>query len=64
MEYRGKLYGKFGKKHFDTGKTSEDFDELLEALQIVKIEIENVDLDRKRAILYTVNNAINKALKK
>jgi hypothetical protein len=28
MEYHGKLYGKFGNKHFDTGKTSEDFDKL------------------------------------
>ena len=27
MEYQGKLYGKLGgKKYFDTGKTSEDFD--------------------------------------
>jgi hypothetical protein len=28
MEITGKLYGKFGNKHFDTGKTSEDFDKL------------------------------------
>ena len=28
MEYHGKLYGKIGKKHFDTGKTSQDFDKL------------------------------------
>jgi hypothetical protein len=28
MEYHGKLYGKFGNKYFDTGKTSKDFDKL------------------------------------
>jgi hypothetical protein len=28
MEYAGKLYGKIGKKTFDTGKTSEDWDNL------------------------------------
>jgi hypothetical protein len=28
MEYTGKLYGKIGKKTFDTGKTSEDWDNL------------------------------------
>lgn len=40
MEYHGKLYGKIGGKYFDTGKTSDDFDnlekqrdELLEALK-------------------------------
>jgi hypothetical protein len=28
MEYKGKLFGKIGNKYFDTGKTSDDFDEL------------------------------------
>ena len=28
MEYHGKLYGKFNGKPFDTGKTSDDFDNL------------------------------------
>ena len=28
MEYKGKLYGKLGGMHFDTGKTSEDWDNL------------------------------------
>lgn len=28
MEYRGKLYGKIGNKYFDTGKTTDDYDEL------------------------------------
>jgi hypothetical protein len=28
MKYKGKLYGKIGNKYFDTGKTSDDFDEL------------------------------------
>jgi len=33
MEYHGKLYGKMGEKYFDTGKTTEDWDSLLEALK-------------------------------
>lgn len=28
MEYKGKLYGKIGRKYFDTGKTAADWDEL------------------------------------
>jgi|19_taG_2_1085344.scaffolds.fasta_scaffold101002_2 hypothetical protein len=28
MNYNGKLYGKVGRKHFDTGKTTEDWDRL------------------------------------
>jgi hypothetical protein len=28
MEYKGKLYGKIGGIHFETGKTSEDLDNL------------------------------------
>lgn len=28
MEYKGKLYGKFGKKYFDTGKTANDWDNM------------------------------------
>jgi hypothetical protein len=33
MEYHGKLYGKIGNKHFDTGKTAKDVDNLIEMLQ-------------------------------
>jgi len=32
MEYHGKLYGKYKGRYFDTGRTSTDYDELLEAL--------------------------------
>jgi hypothetical protein len=28
MKYEGKLYGKVGEDYFDTGKTSEDWDNL------------------------------------
>jgi hypothetical protein len=28
MNYKGKLYGRAGGEYFDTGKTSEDWDEL------------------------------------
>jgi hypothetical protein len=33
MEYHGKLYGRVAGEHFDTGKTSQQYDDLLEALQ-------------------------------
>jgi len=33
MNYTGKLYGKIGNKYFDTSKTSNDFDELVELLK-------------------------------
>ena len=34
MEYHGKLYGRVAGEHFDTGKTSQQYDDLLEALQL------------------------------
>ena len=33
MKYEGKLYGKLGSTYFDTGRTSEDWDELLYTIQ-------------------------------
>lgn len=39
MEYHGKLYGKLGSLCFDTGKTSKDFDEIVEMLKKAKSTI-------------------------
>ena len=39
MEFQGKLYGKIGNKHFDTGKTSKDFDDMVKMLQKAKSTI-------------------------
>lgn len=36
MEYHGKLYGKIGNKYFDTGETSDDFDNLGKELGVLK----------------------------
>ena len=33
MEYKGKLYGKIAGKYFDTGKTAQDYDNLVELLK-------------------------------
>ncbi len=41
MDYKGKLYGKIGNKHFDTGKTAEDWDEAHAVLEHLLHEIEN-----------------------
>ncbi len=42
MEYKGKLYGKLGNIYFDTGKTSEDYDELLQALKECSDELYSI----------------------
>jgi len=44
MEYHGKLYGKIGNKHFDTGKTSKDFDDMVNLLKCIYDAIENEDI--------------------
>ena len=48
MEYKGKLYGKLGNKHFDTGKTSDDYDELEKQNKQLLDEIEEL----KRRVIY------------
>jgi ribosomal protein L37AE/L43A len=42
MRYKGKLYGRVGNKYFDTGKTSDDWDNLQPKI-IKKISCENCD---------------------
>jgi hypothetical protein len=36
MRYIGKLYGKLGNKYFDTGKTSDDYDNLEKEVERLK----------------------------
>ena len=36
MNYKGKLYGKGANIYFDTGKTSDDWDKLVEQNKILK----------------------------
>lgn len=56
MNYKGKLYGKFRNKYFDTGKTSKDYDllekqnkKMLEMLEII-LQSENTPIiHRKKA---------------
>lgn len=43
MNYTGKLYGKIGRKYFDTGKTGKDWDEL-EALEKQSNENSNCNM--------------------
>jgi len=38
MEYYGKLYGKIGNKYFDTGKDTDDFDEMVKLLKKIRDE--------------------------
>lgn len=40
MEYEGKLYGKIGNKHFDTGKTADDWDCLEKSLEDYKKKLQ------------------------
>lgn len=48
MNYQGKLYGKIGSKYFDTGITSDDWDELVKDYSELKDSILDflMDLDR------------------
>jgi len=43
MNYEGKLYGKVGGVYFETGKTSSDFDGLLESLKWALNNLNNYD---------------------
>ena len=43
MKYEGQLYGKIGRKYFNTGKTSHDWDSMENAL---KAAIVCLDTDR------------------
>lgn len=66
MEYKGKLYGKIGNKYFDTGKTSDDYDELLEQrndlLEALKKLYNAIDscVDLTPEILQNAKKAISK----
>jgi hypothetical protein len=57
MEFKGKLYGKLGNKYFDTGKTSQDFNDLIQALQ----EILQIT-DRDHVVWDKARKALKKAL--
>jgi hypothetical protein len=52
MQYHGKLYGKIGNKHFDTGKTAKDVDELVQMLE--KILSSDDMLKREKYTCYTI----------
>lgn len=42
MKYEGKLYGKVNGKYFDTGHTTEQWDEMIDALMDAKKAIESL----------------------
>ena len=50
MEYHGKLYGRIAGEHFDTGKTSQQYDDLLEALQEMVLVFDRDDNDNAQHI--------------
>lgn len=35
--YHGKLFGRTGRKYFDTGRTIEDFDRMEQALMVISV---------------------------
>ena len=64
MDYKGKLYGKMGHTYFDTGKTSDDYDELLEALKRVRLQIGMIEhnwSNAEKTFMPSVIAAIKKA---
>ena len=56
MNYTGKLYGKIGNKYFDTEKTSNDFDELVEKLEDILETIRDCQTPK----LYEIEELIKK----
>jgi hypothetical protein len=63
MKYEGKLYGKIGRKYFDTGKTSDDWDKLekrnkeanefiLDIANLLEMEIDGIGFD---GITFTID---------
>ena len=56
MKYTGKLYGKIGGKTFDTGHTSEDWDNLVDALESFVLYY----VDMKYIVTENVFNIIEK----
>ena len=62
MEYNGKLYGKIGRKHFDTGVTSRDFDKLSQEhkqmLTLLKEIFKNTDPHSQSKIWNEINELI------
>lgn len=43
LQYTGKLYGKIGRKHIDTGKTGLDWDNMQRALKDALDQLEHVE---------------------
>lgn len=46
MEYKGKIFGRIGKKYFDTGKTTDDWDRMENMVENLKLKV-----DRKNSHL-------------
>ena len=63
MEYHGKLYGSVAGEHFDTGKTSQQYDDLLEnLLRLVDRIKEDGTQDHYPSAFRRAEAAIEKAL--
>jgi len=60
MKYIGKLYGKIGGKHFDTGKTSADWDQLENVVQ--ELCDERNELEKRYATLKQSADELAEAL--
>ena len=60
MDYQGKLYGRIGDTHFDTGHTAEEFDQMLEALK----EAQRFHQGKYEPVGIIIRDAIKKATKK
>jgi len=62
MEYHGKLYGKIGNKHFDTGRTSEEFDRMQNRLVEFELEKETKPMDIKEITKRNYNATVKRGL--
>lgn len=64
MKYSGKLYGKLGRKHFDTGRTTEDWDRMESALRRISIwaACDHMSRETREKAMSDINKTASKAL--
>ena len=64
MQYSGKLYGKMGRKHFDTGRTTDDWDRMEGALRRISIwaACDHLSRENREKAMRDINKAASEAL--
>lgn len=64
MQYEGKLYGNMGRKYFNTGRTTEDWDRMEGALRRISIwaACDHMSRETRDKAMADINKAASEAL--